>query len=239
MTNRFSIVTRAICAGGFSALMAANAGAAVTFSAGDASGRNASAVFDLQGGSMLVVTLTNDTMDDVLAPVDILTALFFDVDGASVSLTPVSALLNAGSVAVFASQPAGGNVGGEWAYGAGIAGPEGTGYGISSAGFGLFGGANFLGPDLDPPGAVNGLNYGLTSTGDNLATGNTPVTGSVPLVQDSVVFTLSGLPSGFDLGRINNVWFQYGTGLDEPRNPAPGTAVLLGIGGLVVGRRRR
>lgn len=239
MTTRTSMAARAVCAGGFLVLMAANAGASVTFSAGDASGRHASAVFDVQSGTMLTVTLTNDAADDVMAPVDVLTAIFFDIDGASVSLTPVSALLNTGSVAVFAPQPVGGNVGGEWAYGAGIAGPESTSYGIGSAGFGIFGGSNFGGPDLDPPGAVNGLNYGILSTGDNPTTGNTPVTGSVPLVKDSVVFTLSGLPSGFDLGRIDNVWFQYGTGLNEPRNPAPGTIALLGLGGLIVGRRRR
>lgn len=218
-------------------VMMSSAGAAVSFNATDGDGRSATATFDVQGGD-LVVTLTNDATMDTLIPVHVLTCMFFEYSGGPLTLTPVSALLNGGSVVHFGSN-GGGNVGGEWAWSNSAVWPEGSGYGIGSAGLGIFGGANFGGPDLDPPGAVNGLNYGITSTGDNMATGNTPVTGSNPLIQDSVVYRLSGLPQNFSLSGLNNVWFQYGTDLSEPRNPAPGTLALLGIGGIMAGRRRR
>jgi hypothetical protein len=40
------------------------------------------------------------------------------------------------------------------------------------------------------------------------------------LIQNSVVFTLPGLPSGFNVDTdIGNVFFQYGTALSEPRFP--------------------
>jgi hypothetical protein len=130
----------------------------------------------------------------------------------------------------------GGNVGGEWAYASSILAPGGATEGISSAGFGLFGNANFGGANLQGPVAVGGVQYGITSTGDNTATGNAAVTGGNALIQDSVVFTLGGLPAGFTLdGNISNVSFQYGTALTEPNVPSnpvpePGTMFLLGFG---------
>lgn len=213
-------------------------GASISFNSTDVDGRSATATFDVVGGD-LVVTLTNDAAMDAMVPIHILTTVFFEYDGSPLTLTPVSAFLNAGSVVLFDSAPPAGNVGGEWGYVGNAVWPEGSGYGIGSAGLGIFSAANFNGPDLDPPTGVNGLNYGITSTGDNPATGNTPVTGSLPLIKDSVVFRLSGLPQNFTLSGLNNVWFQYGTDLSEPRNPTPGTLALLGIGGLVLGRRRR
>ncbi|GJQ30105.1 MAG: hypothetical protein HBSAPP03_19890 [Phycisphaerae bacterium] len=229
-------VFRAVSAASVMAL-SSMAGASVSFNATDGAGRSATAEFDVQGGQ-LVVTLTNDASMDVLIPVHVLTCLFFEYSGGSLSLTPVSAQLNAGSVVFFGSN-GGGNVGGEWAYVGGAVWPEGSGYGIGSAGLGVFGASNFNGPDLDPPGAVNGLNYGITTAGDNPATGNAQVTGNVPLIKNSVVFRLSGLPGNFNLNNIHNVWFQYGTDFSEPRTPAPGALALLGLGGLLISRRRR
>ena len=117
------------------------------------------------------------------------------------------------------------NVGGEWVYNAS---------GISSAGFGLFGPANFNGPDLDPPTAANGLNYGITSAGDNPATGNQAVTGGVPLIKNSVVFTLNVDESGgeFFLNNIIGVTFQYGTALTEPHFTT--TDITLPDGGMTL-----
>jgi hypothetical protein len=84
----------------------------------------------------------------------------------------------------------------------------------------------------------DGLQYGITSAGDDSTTGNTPVMTS-PLIDNSVVFTL-GLPTGFTLGGVTNVSFQYGTDLSEPNVPGiaaepvlapePSTFLLLGIG---------
>ncbi|HRT09899.1 MAG TPA: PEP-CTERM sorting domain-containing protein [Candidatus Paceibacterota bacterium] len=198
----------------------------MSFSATSGS-RSAQAEFDIISGN-LVVTLKNTSGADVLVPSEILTALFFDISGSPVALTPVSALLAPGSVVWFDTPPAGGNVGGEWAYGSGLVGaPMGAKYGISSAGFGLFGQFNFNGPDLDPPPAVNGLNYGITSAGDNMLTGNSAVTGGNPLIHNAVTFTLSGAGAGFDLGRIGNVSFQYGTALNEPNIVVPEPTTMI------------
>ena len=174
-------------------------------------------------GGNLQITLNNISTNDVTSPTGgaaILTTVFFDLSPTT-SLTPVSALLGLGSVVHFGSN-GGGNVGGEWAFASGLVGaPGNAALGASSSGLGLFGSGNFGGPDLDPPNAVNGLNYGITSAGDNLLTGNAAVTGSVPLIQNSVVFTLSGNPVFTTIGdyTISNVSFQYGTSLLEPRDP--------------------
>lgn len=196
---------------------------------------------DPMDSSKLIITLTNSSTNDVLVPADVLTGVYWDITGPAFSLMTVSAVLNAGSVVHFDSPPAGGVVGGEFAYAEGlVGGPGNADNGISSSGLGLFGNANFPGPNLDPPLAVDGLQYGIVSAGDNLATGNTPVTGSTPLIQSSVIFTLMGLPSGFNPAvSINNIQFQYGTSLSEPHFPTPGAAGLMGIAGLFIGRRRR
>lgn len=225
----------------------------VTFSA-SGGGRAASAVF-ATSGTNLVVTLTNTSTSDVSEPIFVLTGVYFDVSGGALSLTRTSALLNAGSTVInAASQPAGGNVGGEWAYKGGLSGAVGgAAYGISSSGLGLFGpGDRFPGANLDGPTSPDGLQYGITSAGDDASTNNGGT--NTPLIKNSVVFTLGGLPLGFDLARIGNVGFQYGTALSEPQllpPPPPltvvplppasiaGVSALAGAGLLGLARRRR
>lgn len=231
------------------------AGAAV-FSFADGT-RAGQVEFDVIGTD-LVVTLTNTSTFNTTVPEELLTAVFFDLSG-SPSLTPASAILNAGSVVQFGTTPLDGVVGGEWAYNESAAAlaPGGGSYGIGTAGFGIFGPADmFPGADLNPPGAgVNGMDYGLLSEGNILGTGNPAVTGGFPLIDNSVIFSLSGLPQGFDVDTdISNVWFQYGTDLDqEPSFPGNGngngngvipepltvSALLLGIGGLTGYLKRR
>ena len=190
-----------------------------------------------------------------------MTAVFFDLAG-NPTLTRQSAVLSAGSTIVHVptrrtGTDPGGSVGGEWAYRADL---HGTGaparQGISSTGAGdIFGTKDlFPGSNLQGPLSPDGLQYGITSKGDDLTTGNKAVTGGkwwnpVSLIQHSVVFTLGGLPIGFALDDISNVSFNYGTGVCTiPGTPEAGVipepaslAVwgMLGGVGFVAGYRRR
>jgi hypothetical protein len=222
------------------------------------SGTHAASVTFSASGANLLVTLSNTSASDVLLPVEVLTGVFFTIAG-DPALTRVSALLPSGASVLFGSS-GGGNVGGEWAYVNHLSGaPGGANEGISSAGLGLFGAGNFGGVNLQGPLSVNGLQYGITSAGDNGATGNTPVTGTNALIKNSVDFVLSGLPDGFDPAlAISDVSFQYGTALTEPNVPgvvvvtgggptpqdapylpAPGSLALLGLGFVALGLTRR
>lgn len=236
-----SIFARAAGCAFVAATISASAMASQTFTA-TVGTRSAQATFDVVG-SNLQVTLSNISMDDVLVPVDVLTGMFFDISGSAMSLTGVSAVVASGSTVAFGTTDPGNVVGGEWAYLGGLSGaPHAASYGISSSGLGLFGpGDLFPGTNLQGPSSPDGLQYGITSMGDNLATGNTPVTGTNALIKHSVVFTLGGVGSNFNLGRIGNVSFQYGTDLSEPNItvPAPGAAGLLGLGAAGMLRRRR
>jgi hypothetical protein len=209
-----------------------------------ASGNLAASVrFEIVGGN-LQVTLTNTSAHDVLVPADVLTAVFFDTTGTSATLAPVSAVLAPGSEVLFGGTDPGGVVGGEWAYKAGLSGaPWSATRGISSAGFGLFGPEDrFPGSDLQPPASPDGVQYGITSAGDDITIGNPKVTGSQALIQNSVVFTLSCAGNCDDLlASISNISFQYGTRLGEPNLvPEPAFTGLITFAGVlyVVNRRR-
>lgn len=189
------------------------------------------ATFDNVGGN-LVVTLFD--MRNAVNNGQELTAIFFDLAGVG-TLTPVSALINSSnaSYAILGSPaPAlfdGSNVGGEWAYAAGISGiPLVATRGISSTGLNVFGAGNFNGPNLGGPnnGAVDGPQWGLTY-GTTLPNGIDD-----GLVHNSIVFTLSGagsfVPSATS---VTNVTLWYGTSWGTPQQvPEPTTLLLLGLG---------
>lgn len=199
---------------------------------------SASAIFT-QIGNTLVVTLQNTSAADVLVPTDVLTGVFFKN---AFALTPVSASLVAGDTVWYGSLT---DPGDGWGYGFGV---SAHGYNNAISGTGAVSGlghSNFSGANN----SLDGLDYGLLSTGDNPATGNTGVTGHGPLIRDALQFTLT-VPNGFSIPAMGTtVQFQYGTSLTErnytstfyhydgniPQTPEPGTLALLGTGVLGLG----
>lgn len=207
-------------------------------------GRSAEAWFDLTADGLLTVTLSNTSLGDPGVPTDILTGLFFDLDGIvgtsanDKALTMKTAVLGTGSYVLHPgadnTSPKGdgtdpettGSVGSEWAYRGTLSGaPGGADSGISSSGLGLFGpGDRFYqstwqykgatATSLEPPKSPDGLQYGITTKFDKAANDNGGTAG-VGLIANSVVFTLTGA-TGVDINKISNVSFQYGTGLSEP-----------------------
>lgn len=225
---------------GVAALALAMAGQAqaITFTGTNGSNLSASADFTINSGNLQVV-LTNTSLVDVRNPAQVLTGVFFSGTG---SLSSLSAVLTAGSGLIYHAPVAGGVVGGEWAYATSLAGaPGGATSGISSSGLGLFGGPTFPGANLAGPNAVNGVQFGIVSAGDNAGTGNGGITGSGGLIRNSVTFTLGNIGANFNLSAITNVSFQYGTSLNEPNVrgnctsgcrsvPEPSTLLLMGAG---------
>ncbi len=236
---------------GLLAATTAPAVGAVTFE-GTSGNLSASAEFEIVGDNLQVV-LTNTSMADVLSRNDVLTAVFFDIAD-DPTLTRESAILNTGSTVVHvpgggSGTDTGGVVGGEWAYRADK--------GISSSRLGIFGTSDlFPGNNLQGPVNPDGLQYGITSPGDDLTTGRSAVTGGkswnpISLIQHSVVFTLGNLPLGLSLDDIMNVRFNYGTKINTiPGNgtppggivPEPASLAVWGMlagVGLIAGFRRR
>jgi PEP-CTERM motif len=212
-------------------------------------GLSASVLFeyDMSAG-LLAVTLTNTSQGDVIAPQDVLTGVFFNMGGGD--LQTVEARLGAGSVVWFAPETdvAGnditdgtydGDVGAEWGYRSGIQStdaipltPGHTNSGISSTGLDdVFGpGDRFdTSGNLQGPASPDGLQYGITSEGDDPLTGNKMVTGSHALIWNSVDFLFQLAPS--DDFSIADVWFQYGTSLSEPNYPYDEFLWIPGSGG--------
>jgi len=235
-----------------------------TYSGSDDFGRAASVTFEDLGwfagttpGQQPVhrvqVTLTNTSTADVLVPVDVLTAVFFNM-GHSTDFTPISAVVPNGSVVLWGSPER--NVGGEWAFknqvGVQNDNFNNAGLGISSSGLGVFGPSNlFGGTNLQGPESPDGLQYGITSAGDIKSTGNGAVTGGNALIKNSMVFVLED--GVFDVTKISDVYFQYGTCLDDagfsgggtstPPGPVPEPLTMfsafVAISGLGVYIRRR
>lgn len=169
---------------------------------GQYDGLGASAAFDdaLNPGK-LTITLSN-IGPGASVPSDILTALFWDYNGSPLSnlslFSATAPLLTNGQTNV--------NLAGslnEWKLPNGSITAISQDYGIGTAGLGIFQG-----------GGGQQMNYGIVSN-QSYDNANSAVSGGT-FVKGSATFVLSGLPTGFDLGKIGNVRFQYGTNLSEP-----------------------
>lgn len=200
----------------------------------------------------LEVTLMNTATYKPNDPADILSAVFFKVVG-DPQLTRGSAVLDTGSTVINLgtnAQPAGGIVGGEWAYSGDLAhAPHGANQGISATGFNLFGPPDlFPGPRLpnDKGNPPDGVAYGLTTPVDDGSRYNGGLLGRA-LIQSGIVFALFEIPGNFSLSEISVVTVQYGTSLRGPELtlemvPEPNTIALTAVGVLLLGllnRKRR
>jgi hypothetical protein len=222
---------------------------------GNSGAYHASADFSISGNQLTVI-LTNTATTDIDVASQLLTALFFDMPGAT--LTKQSAFLTAGSVVhkagtIYATPPSL-DVGSVWAYKGSfsVATSNGTATkGISATGFGVFGppdifpysGSALTGDTGTPP---DGAAWGITSSGDVFSTSKGSLNDR-PLIKNSVVFTLLGSGTGFTESNIRNVSFQYGTDLCEKNVPGlnipePATflvwSVLGAFAAIYVWRRR-
>jgi hypothetical protein len=200
---------------------------------------SASVEFDILTGNKLRITLSN-LGAPVRQPSDVLTCLFFDLSGAA-ALTPDSAVLGFGSTLINGPLPAGQTLGDQWEYLGGLSKtPGGATRGISAAGFGLFNHGDFG----SNPQNLGGITYGVINGSPAGGNGQVPTT---PLENHSMVFTLRGLPTAFNLANINHVGFQYGTALapSEPFLvphlvvPEPSALALLALGAAAFVMRRR
>jgi hypothetical protein len=201
---------------------------------------NASVTFtvsDLQ----LVITLSNTATYDADDSADVLTGIFFTLAG-DLSLTPTSALL--GSDTAIKDRPGesgpGMNVGNQWAYRNDLTGmASGANEGIAIANLKEFGNRHrFSGPKL---GSSGGVKYGVTTDFDSLGNDKSSIKNQ-QLIENSVVFTMGGLPTNFTLADISNFSFQYGANLNDgnlagtisgsgsPVIPEPNTIALVAVG---------
>ncbi len=214
---------------------------------------SANATF-IGSGDMLSVVLSNTATDDVNNPGDVLTGLFFDIEGYVGKLTAVSALLTdlSGTPVLFGAGLGNTGLGYNDFAGAGDIGAE-AGYDRGAVALGAVGDhaignvgmGDFIGADdrfdlndahnLQGPLSPNGIEFGLvnsTYTGG----GNAPVNGPNALLTSSVLYSFSGF-SGFSESDIGHVGFNYGTDLNQI--PVPGSAALGLLGFAALGWVKR
>src|SRR5437868_15393882 len=227
--------------------LATPASAAAVFAGTNGSNLSASATFDIVSGNLLV-TLTNTSAVDIDDPAQVLHALFFDVAN-NPALTYTSANICGTCTFVGTVSGTGTNVGAEWAYkqnASGLGSGVTQDYGLSSAGYGIFGPGDVLSGAPDRGGATtppDGGDFGLLSAGYTTAGDNGGITNNQPYIKNSVIFDMGAFNGS--LNSISNLRFQYGTALTDPSltpavpEPATWAMMLMGFAGFGVSMRRR
>jgi len=161
------------------------------------------------------VKLKNTATAAVGDPTFVLSAVAFDIGNNTASLTPYSAKAAAGSAIVDYANPStvyGDGLGGEWAYKSGLNGALGGHYGISSAGFGIFGPADLFDKtdgNLSGPWSPDGIQLGLMPAAQTTLSTSLDNSNGRIFVRSEAVFVLNG--ANFSASAIKNVNFQYGT----------------------------
>lgn len=242
-------ITLAALAFGF--VVSASAGP-ITFTYTNPNGASATATFEANGDN-LQITLTNTGSvvggdPPVEEGTNALAAVFFNVTvngDPELPLSPQDAELADGSSVLLQGSSTLLGVGDGWRYDQLATSPYAGSRVITAAGYGLSyssgGGFSNFG---STPTKLDGSDWVIVPASYASGTGS-GIFGSNPVVQNSIVFTLTGLPSGEVEVEITDVMFQYGTTLDGQHGgpvPEPGSLLLLG-GGLAAlwarSRRRR
>jgi hypothetical protein len=190
---------------------------------GNASG---SATFNISGDTLTIV-LKNTTDPRTAAQGNVLSGVAFDLDSASPALALTGTALD-GASEIWTSETASNTsdpLAGSWTNVLGGS-PLGD-YGIATTGFnGRFNGGSITLGNAGP-------NYGIVAA-DTFDGTNVPFGGSqFPFIQDSMIFTFSGI-SGVSESQIENVQILFGTDgtgiITTTQVPEPGTMVLaLGV----------
>lgn len=161
-----------------------------------------------RSGNVLTLTLENTgtlAPANKYVPADILTGLFFDVDGSPV-LTysdAVAESIREGTTVTGSQSVKYPPLTNGWDYAVG-SGNISQHYALCTAGFGVCTGA----------GGGQQFEYGIMPDDFTGTNGNNPVNGQ-KLVQNSIVFTLTGINPTAEFS-IKNIRVQYGTSLTEP-----------------------
>lgn len=234
--NHIRFASAALAAG-----MAVSANAAVLFSGtgfNPEAGTNASgtALFAISGNT-LTLTLNNTTSPRTTAQGNALTGVAFDFLNAMPvpTLTLVSTALGSGAQ-LWSSKTAfvtSANINGSWTNVLGSS-PLAN-FGAASTGFaGAFNGGS-IGLGNSSP------NYGVVAPGTFTGSNSVAFGGAqFPFVQGALVLTFTGV-AGLSEAQISNVRLLFGTDGSGSITliPSQGSIALLGLAGLVAGRRRR
>jgi hypothetical protein len=228
-------------------LLASSAAAStISFTGSDAT-HAFSASFSVVGSNLQITLLNTESSGAAVNSIDVLGAIYFNISG-NTALTPLAAALGSGSS--YVNDPSHTAVlGQDWQYLSTLSAavtPNGQRQGISAVGYGIFGpSGNFCTSGCNN---LGGIDFGLVPTSYVAGTGS-GIGSSRVVIDNSVVFTLSGIPVGFDPNAsISNVEVQYGSATSDDQlkgnkvsTPEPSTIVFgaCGLAGLALARRRR